>query len=256
MLEIDFPLLSEKRKGFDLDPLIKIIEEKKIDRRINFIYNQIPKNNCQQCAKCCFSCAEVYFIEFINITRFLKSLPEDIQQKIIKNCINYEFLNLATLDYSCPFLDDVECTIHSVRPIHSRMFGIYPESDYKAMLEASQNENNEISKMFSTNYDIKLPEKVMTHDVKQCNNNENNDGELIALSEFERNRLHRQIVDIQNNTIPEDAIPDFPRARYSYYFALCYFTMDELNNMQVQAIREFLDSGKSFTADEAIRSII
>lgn len=256
MLEINFPLLSEKRKGFDLYPLIKIIEEKKIDRRINFIYNQIPKNNCQQCAKCCFSCAEVYFIEFINIARFLKSLPEDIQQKIIENCINYELLNLATLDYSCPFLDDKKCLIYSVRPIYSRMFGIYPESDYKGMIEGSRNQNSEIARFFCINYDIKLPEKVMTHDIKQCKNNENNEGELIALSEFERDRLHRQIVDIQHNTIPEEALPDIPRARYSYFFALFYFTIEELNSLQIQAVKEFLDLGKSPTADETIHSII
>ena len=152
--------------------IARLVEERKVERRLQAIYRDIPGFDCDRCGDCCFSCCETYFAEFAAIVTRMRGLDLAVQETLIPALVGYELLNLATLDKRCPFLEtDDGCLIYDLRPLQCRFFGLYPESEYAEMLTATREQNQEVAKEFKRRYRLTLPKEVLEYDLKQCGQN-------------------------------------------------------------------------------------
>lgn len=231
-----------------VEALLKIVEEEKIPRRLDYIYDQAPAHNCGECAECCFACAQVYPIEFLNILSYLITLPELTQARLARKVIEYEMLHLTTLKYNCPFLENNSCVIGPVKPLLCRFFGLYSDAEYKEMLEKSREENEKLAMGYARHHRILLPEDVMTYDVEQCKVNEAAKDKLSVVTAQERQRLHQQIYSLGEQTMP-DAWLSADLQRFSFQYALFYFTEEEMEEARIDIIKEFQASGAGATLD-------
>ncbi len=221
----------------EVEGLLRLINEEKIGRRLDYIYNQAPNHACGPCVDCCFSCAQVYPIEFLNILSYLLELDELTQARVARKLIEYELFHLATLKYTCPFLENGACIIAARKPLLCRFFGLYPEDEYKEMLAKSREENERLAMGYARFHRILLQQEVMTYDVEQCRVNEGG-GELKVATGQERERLHQQIYSLSEQTMPDSWL-SLDMYRVSLQYALFYFTDEELEKVRVEAIREF-----------------
>lgn len=231
--------------------LLEVVEEEKIPRRLDYIYDQAPTHDCGVCAECCFACAQIYPIEFLNILSYLITLPELTQARLARKVIEYEMLHLTTLEHTCPWLENNACIIASRKPLVCRYFGLYPEAEYKEMLAKSREENEKLAMGYAKYHRILLPEDVMTYDVEQCQVNEAAEGELKVATAQERQRLHQQIYSLSEQTMP-DAWLSAELQRFSFQYALFYFNEDEMEEARLDIIKEFQASGSSTTLEKLI----
>lgn len=232
---------------------MEIFEKKKAARRLTYIYQQISTFPCEKCGDCCFNCAETYLIEFFNIYQYLITLPELTQRIIARKTVAYELLNLMSLEYKCPFLEENnECLIYSYRPLQCHFFGIYPEEEYQLLKAQSQKANKELAQFYAKS-DLSLPEEVLTYDIDQCHRNINSQGEPIIISSAERNRFQSLILELEREILPPDLlrVQGF-RARFSYHFCLNYFTPEELEKIKTRIMREYQKNSHDKIVDEII----
>ena len=231
-----------KALHIQLEDLLKMMDEEKISRRLEYVYNQIPQTNCGACFKCCFASAQVYPLEFLNILSFLATLPELTRSRLSKKLIEYELLHLTTLKHSCPFLENESCSIEGQKPILCRLFGFYSEDEHRKMSNASRKHNQELAMFFARNERILLPENVMTHDVEFCAPNLDKKGDSIVINAPERERLFQQIYSLSEQVVPDDWLePD--HERFSYQFMLLFITEEEIDKAKTKAITEFQADG-------------
>lgn len=241
--------LETKPVQINLNELVEMMEDEKISRRLAYIYNQIPKINCGTCVKCCFVGAQVYPIEFLNIYSHLIKMPEFTRTRLTKKLIEYEMLHLATLDYSCAFLENDACILEDQKPISCRLFGFYTESEYKKMAVTSRQQNQRLAMHFARNSRILLPEKVMTHDVEFCAPTMDKKGNPIFISAQERERLFQQIYSLAELVVPDEWLEP-SHERFSYQFALEFMTAEEIEKDQIKIIKEFQAKQKSPTLEK------
>lgn len=175
--------------------------------------------------------------------------------KIIKNNIRYELLNLVTLKYKCVFLDKKECLIYDHRPIQSRFFGLYPKEEYLKLRQDSKIQNARLAASYCINEKLHLPQEVLEYDIEQCSNNIDENGNPIVLYALERNRLYEQILRLQFDILSEESIPEEPLSRFSDFFMRLFYSEDELHSLRLKAIMEFMATGKSQTVEDAIKEI-
>lgn len=233
--------------------LVDVIAEEKIARRLGYVYEQIPANNCQRCGDCCFNCASVHPIEFLNIFDFLQTLPELTQLRLAKQLVRYEVLNLTTLQNKCPFLEEKNCLVYERRPLQCRLFGLYTKDEYRQLVAKSLYENEKLAMYYARFKRVALPKEVMTYDIEQCENNADEKGNLTVVTEAEREHLHKQIFELGQQTLPTEwQSPDL--IRFSYQYSLLFFSEEELEDLKVRAIKEFQSGGKSPTLEKLLAS--
>lgn len=224
--------------------LIAQIERKKARRQLDAIYATIGSNDCQRCGDCCFSSAKVLMAEFLNIYSYIQTLPPERQEELAKRNITHEFMNMVSLDYKCPFLDeDKTCAVYPVRPAQCRFFGLYPEREYEDMQKASREQNRDVAIYYARNHRVLLPEEVMTYDLDQCANNVGPDGKARTVGRPERDLVYTRLLSVQGRTVPDAATFDDSTVRFSYIFTQLFFDPEELEELRVKIMREFLKNG-------------
>lgn len=246
---------EEKSSKHPISAHIELVIEKKAARRLDYIYNEIPANNCQRCAKCCFNGPQVHFIEFLNIVRVINELPLEKKNAITKKVINYELLNLVTLDQECPFLFEKECAIYEARPLQCRIFALYPEEAYKANTVRSQESNQKVMQYYCQTHSIKLPEEVLSYDVEQCGNNLDPEGKPIIINDFERMSLVNRIREVEASVIPYELEADEAYTSFSRLFLQLYFEEKDFEEFKLEATKEFLKKGKSQAVEDIVEEL-
>lgn len=245
----------------DFNALLKLVEKKRVSRRLDFIYGQVPDFLCDRCGKCCFNCAETYFLEFLQIYDHLRSLPQEQQRPIIRRLVQYELFNLMTLDYECPFLEaggeEGACLIYEVRPLACRFFGLYPDKEYQDMQLDSRRSNEELAEFYSKNYSLFLPDSVISYDVDQCDRGKDEDEEAVRMSYYERGRLQRMAVNLEDDIIP----PEVGRVqgetqRFSYLFVRTFFSDHDFFNLKLGLMRRFKEGLDEEEIDDITKKII
>lgn len=221
--------------------LLEKAEAEKVSRRLQNIYNQIPQTSCNRCADCCFASAHVYEIEFINILSALKLLPELTRRKVVKNIFAYELLNLVTLDYKCPFLDNKNCLIYDRRPAQCRLFGLYPDEEYKKLKQDSLEANERIAIYYARQHRLLLPKEVMTYDIEQCQNNLNKSGQRVIMGAAERELLFEQICQVEHDVIQGS---DYELFRFTYLFTTLFMSENELEEAKLSLMKQWLQGSK------------
>lgn len=252
---------KKEKQVKDLAGILKIVERKKVPRRLSFIYQQVPDFFCDRCSECCFSCCETYFLEFLTIYAHLKQLPKEEQEPIVKRLVQYELFSLMALDYQCPFLEfdgkKGSCVLYDTRPLACRFFGLYPEDDYRDMRLKSRQANEELTKFYSRSYGLFLPDSVMGHDVDQCEYGQDEEGNSMALSYYERGRLQRLIVQLEDDTIPtEVGRLKEETQRFSYLFVRTFFSDHEFFNLKLGLMRRFKEGLDQEEIDDISEKII
>ncbi|HEB12714.1 MAG TPA: YkgJ family cysteine cluster protein [Actinobacteria bacterium] len=225
-----------------LEDLLKMVDEEKISRRLEYVYNQVPRANCGACFKCCFTSAQVYPLEFLNILSYLVTLPELTKSRLSKKIVEYELLHLTTLKHSCPFLENESCSVEDQKPILCRLFGFYSEDEHRNMSSESRKHNQQLAMAYARNERILLPEEVMTHDVEFCAPNLDKKGDSVLINPPERERLFQQIYSLSEQVVPDDWLePDHDR--FSYRFMRSFITEEEIDKAKTKAIKEFQADG-------------
>lgn len=239
----------------ELDSLLAVFDENKVRRQLDFVYRQIPANKCEKCGDCCFASAEVHFSEFLNIYSFIQDLPEEVQKQIAERVIRYEFLSLVTLDHKCPFLWEKSCLIYDVRALQCRFFGLYPPQEYRELKQKSLDQNITLAQYFARMHRLLLPKEVMTYDIDQCKNNFDEQGKEIVITHFERDLIYNQIVAIHNRVLPDHIIAqdEDELNRFTYLYAITKFDGEELENLKVEIVREYLTTQKTVKLDALIK---
>lgn len=235
---------------------MELVIDKKVERRLGYVYENIPNNNCQRCAECCFNVPQVHFIEFMNIMRAINQLPEEKKNAITRKTIQYELFNLATLEHQCPFLDEKDCLIYDARPLQCRIFALYPDSDYKANMESSKAANEQVMEYFCKEHSIKLPQEVLSFDIEQCGNNLDPDGKPIIINEFERMALVNRIKVLEADVIPYEIDAKEAYTSFSYLFMQLFFDEEIFMKLKIKCTEEHLTSGNSETPNELIEELL
>ncbi len=235
----------------EVNELAKEAREERISRRLDRIYQQVPANPCERCAKCCFNGAQVHPIEFLNIYDVLLGMPELTQVRLAKRLVEYELLHMTTLDLSCAFLEGDECIIYERMPLQCRLFGLYPKRDYEVTQEKSRSANEQLAMYYARNNRVLLPEQVMLYDVEQCSNNIQEDGKAIVVGERERQHLHAQVYALGEQFLPDEWLsPD--EGGFASQYAEMFFDTDDLEELKVTAIKEYQSSGKRKKLDKIL----
>ncbi len=225
-----------------MDDLVRHGNENRITRRLDYVYQQIPVCNCDDNTKACFTTADVYLSEFVNIYAHVQKFPVPRQKEIAARAIRYELLSLVSLDYKCPFFEDDICIISEVKPVQCRFFGIYPDNDYKQLREKSLQHNIGLAQYYARTHRLLLPKKVMTYDVDQCREKGAAQGGTKVVTQIERDLIYNKIVAINSQALPEeifDADED-ELNHFTYLYGITRFTEEELRSLRVDILREFL----------------
>lgn len=233
--------------------LLEVAENEQISRRLDYIYSQVPMNDCQRCADCCFNSPQVHPIEFLNICRHLRTLPELTQATLGRKLVEYELLNLATLKNKCPFLGNEGCLVYSSRPLQCRLFGLYPKDEYERIVEDCRSQNNDLADYYGKVRKLPLPKSVMTYDVDQCENNVRDDGSILVIAACERNRINQQIADIGSSLVPAHQ-NGAGLISFSHQYTRLYFDDDRLEKTKIKAVKEFLSRGAAPTLNQLLDS--
>lgn len=239
-----------------MDDLLRRGDEERLQRRLDYVYKQIPACNCDDNTRACFTTADVYLSEFVNIYLYTQKLPVHRQKEIAARAIRYELLSLASLDYKCPFFADDACIISEVKPAQCRFFGIYPDDDYKKLKEESRQHNIALAKYYARTYRLLLPKEVMTYDVEQCQEKNTPQGGNKILTQIERDLIYNKIVAINSQVLPEDivSVDEDELNHFTYLYSITRFTEEELRTLRVDIIREFLTYKTRTKLDSLIKS--
>ena len=142
-----------------LYPVISSVEKKGSFQELEKIYGQIPETTCEQCATCCTVPPPGYFIEYLNLYRFLKDNLKEERADILKKMVEYYFLELVDINTRCPFLsDENKCLVYPVRTLSCRAYGLLNkkggEKDDNGAMER-------LAKEYSDRHGIELPREIV-----------------------------------------------------------------------------------------------
>lgn len=243
--------IEAKSKIQEIHELLENVRDEKVPRRLAHIYQQVPANNCQRCADCCFSCAQVHPIEFLNIYDLILTLPELTRSRLAKRLVECELLNVTTLEYKCPFLEEKDCLVYERRPLQCRVVGLYPKEEYKRMVDESRDKNVQLAMYYARNERILLPQEVMEYDIEQCTNNVDEKGNAVVIGKSERQHMHAQVYSLAESTLEDEWI-SVDQTSFSTQFASLFFSSDELQQLRVKVIKEYQSGGKRTSLDKAL----
>lgn len=231
-----------------LSDYAELAESKKIRRRLDFIYEPIPSFSCfDWCSACCFNAAETHLSEFANIIQYMRTMPADQRDAIIRRTVLYEFLHLVTLDHKCPFLEEGKCAVYEVRPLQCRFFGLYPDEDYDQRKSVSAQANKALLKEYKKNQKMQLPAEVVTYDIDQCDAARQSDNYLIV-SSMEREAIEGRIVTTENDLMSDvdDEVTESEGGATLERFTLLYISncmsAIDMGRLRQSAMKEYQET--------------
>ena len=130
------------------------------------VYDQLPETTCSGCATCCnWGSPPAFFIEYLNMYKFLRDQRRDHWQEILQKATEYFYLELVDAGQKCPFLNETKgCSIYEVRPFTCRSYGLLSKKDFEAGDRGLQG----ISQKFWDEYQIKIPDELVNSELPWC----------------------------------------------------------------------------------------
>jgi len=124
---------------------------KRVNKKLNQLYDQLPVTKCLNCpgkcgveADCCKTFSPpMLLIEFLNSINHINSNWDDEQKNnLLVKCLK-SFMNIEK-NKPCVLLEEVLCSIYNARPLGCRLFGMYPDKEWEKRLHsiASQIKTN------------------------------------------------------------------------------------------------------------------
>lgn len=129
-------------------------------------YSSLPETSCTGCAKCCnWGSPPAFFIEYLNMYRYVRDKLKSNWQDIIKKNTEYFYLELVDNKQKCPFLgEDNRCSIYEVRPFSCRSYGLLAKADFETGNRGLQL----LAKKFKEEYDLIIPEEIVNYELPWC----------------------------------------------------------------------------------------
>lgn len=223
-------------------------EDKEFFSKLNKIYDEIESGYCQGCTNCCMESVNTFYIEFLNIYKYLKH-KDDLFEKLIPRVIKYYFLELVEKSH-CPFLDeDGKCNIYEVRPLTCRLFGHASKREHEENYKRVLKENNENNKYFKKTYGLEIPKEIVDYKIEYCN-------EFKVDKQVHRHEKQSMIDNIfvmESNFFMNELISEeFIGTGLVSWFAYTYFDLEEAGNLRLKIMREYAESGESSALKELL----
>ena len=186
-----------------IEESFKLAEDKNLLERLNETYEKIPDGKCDGCTKCCMESVNTFYIEFLNIYRYVTSV-EGLMEKWIGHIEDHYFNELIEKK-PCPFLDeDGRCIIYLVRPLVCRLFGYATKEEHELNYKQVFEMNKEADQYFFEEYGINLSQDVINHKIEFCNSFVG--ARVIALEE--RQEMIDKMFQIDSEFLMADLIPE------------------------------------------------
>ncbi|WP_432662515.1 YkgJ family cysteine cluster protein [Wukongibacter baidiensis] len=226
-------------------------EEKEFFNKLNKIYEGIQGGECKGCTNCCMESVNTFYIEFLNIYKYLQDRP-DLYQKLIPKVMEYYFLELVE-NRPCPFLDESgRCTIYEVRPLTCRLFGHLSEKEHNENYKNVLEENRESRDYFMEEYGIEIPEEIVNYKIEYCKDFKVDK----RVKKQERHSMIDDIFVIESNFFMNDLISEeFLGTGLVSWFAYTYFDLDEAGDYRLDIMEEYAEQGKSSTLEEVLEKV-
>lgn len=227
-------------------------EEKEFFNRLDGIYQGIQGGECRGCTSCCMESVNTFYIEFLNIYRYLKN-NLNLYKQLIPKVIEYYFIELVE-NRPCPFLDEGgRCSIYEVRPLTCRLFGHLSEMEHNENYKNVLEENIESREYFQEEYGIEIPEEIVNYKIEYCKEFKVDK----RVKKQERQSMIDNIFMIESNFFMNDLISEeFLGTGLVSWFAYTHFDLDEAGDYRLEIMKEYAKKGKSPILGEVLGKVI
>lgn len=236
----------------NIEKSIKHGEEKEFFNKLNELYEGIQMGECKGCTSCCIESVNTFYIEFLNIYKYLQDKP-DLYQKLIPKVIEYYFLELVE-NRSCPFLDEKgRCSIYEVRPLTCRLFGHLSEKEHNENYKNVLDENRESRDYFKEEYGIEIPEEIVNYKIEYCKEFKVDK----RVKKQDRQSMIDNIFVIESSFFMNELISEeFLGTGLVSWFAYIYFDLEEAGDYRLEIMREYDESRESPSLEEALGKVV
>lgn len=234
----------------NIERSIKHADEKNFFVKLNKLYNDIPTGTCQGCTNCCMESVNTFYIEFLNIYKYLKQ-NGNLYQELLPKIIRYYFLELVEKIH-CPFLQqNGKCSIYEVRPLTCRLFGHTSkrehEENYKNVLKG----NKESSNYFKKKYGLEIPKEIVNYKIEYC--------QQFRVDKKVKRHARQSLIDnifiIESNFFMNGMITEeFLGNGLVSWFAYSYFDSEKASKYRLEIMKEYMNYGRSPKLDEIIKN--
>lgn len=220
-------------------------------QKLQKVYNLIPHGSCTGCSSCCMESVNTFYIEYLNIYKYLED-NQTLKNELLPKILKFYFLELIK-KMPCPFLsDDNKCTIYEVRPLTCRLFGYWEKEEYENNYKKVLKSNRDNYKYFKKAYNIILPDETVNHKIDYCHNF----NPQRKISKSERLSMIDNIFSIESNFFMKGLISeDFLNTGLAPWFVYTIFDKNEAGKLRLEIMREYLDNGKSNLLSKIIENV-
>jgi len=234
----------------NIEKSIKLADEKDFFVKLNKTYGGIPRGTCNGCTNCCMESVTAFYIEFLNIYKYLRQ-NGNLYQELMPKIIEYYFLELVKKTH-CPFLDEKgKCSIYEVRPLTCRLFGHASKKEHEENYSKVLRENRKSSNYFKGAYGLEIPKEIVNHKIEYCKQFEVDK----KIKRQERQSLTDNIFVIESNFFMNGLITEeFLGTGLVSWFAYTHFDLDEASEYRLKIIKEYVEYGESPSLEKIIES--
>lgn len=230
-----------------LYPAISSMEKKGAFQELEKIYGQIPETACEQCATCCTVPPPGYFIEYLNLYRYLKDNLKEERAEILKKLVEYYFLELVDINTRCPFLSgENKCLIYPVRALSCRAYGLLNKKGDE------KNDNGameRLAKEYHEKHGIDLPREIVEFRLPSgCEKVRTAGGSRPRRGYIER--LITDVVKLETEILPVEFVEqDQSLMPFATYLATTVLS-EGARARRVRVMKEYLEKGSSELLEE------
>lgn len=148
---------------------INYAKKSELFKKLNNIYDILPKGQCTGCGSCCMESVGINLIEFLNIFNYLQD-KDELRERSLDRIIDYYFMEFMEKK-CCPFQDENnKCEIYEVRPLNCRLFGYWEKEDYNKNLKDVTEKNKQYKNIMKGKYGFDISDEVVNYKIKYCEN--------------------------------------------------------------------------------------
>ena len=223
-----------------MEKILSPLENKGVFDDLEKLYEQLPETECEGCATCCTVPPPGYFIEFLNLYRYLKHNLLAERADIMEKLTDYYFLELADIKVKCPFLSgDNKCLVYPVRSLSCRSYGLQNREesfDNTAMQKLAQ--------FYREQHGVELPPEIVDFQLpNNCSKVKIARGHPLKKGDIER--LITELARLEAHVMPPEYIEqDRSLMPFATYLALTVLG-EGARSRRIRVMKEYLETGKS-----------
>lgn len=231
----------------NLYPLISSMEKKGIFEELEIIYKQIPETFCEQCATCCTVPPPGYFIEYLNLYRYLRDNLKEERAEILRNMVQYYFLELVDINTRCPFLSrENRCLVYPVRNLGCRAYGLMKKKEERREDDGAM---ERLAREYREKHGIELPGEIVGFRLPaSCGKLKVKNGARPPRGHIER--LITEVARLEAGILPADFVEQ-EQSLMPYASYLAFTVLGEgARARRLKVMKEYLEKGHSDLLEE------